>query len=158
MKNRLIQFGGKAIKPFIEQIKGKKVCYVLRKTFLGNVPIVEAKLPFVQWHGATEDEYFISTFYGGIVTLDLNEREMLLGKPETVIVVALVKSLETLNKSSTTSEQFSDKVNLNCQYINSEYKKDLDTIRFSDIMKIIGWKFVSRKVKEEDHFLNDSFQ
>jgi len=119
------------------------------------MPMLETKMPFVQWRGTTETEFFAVTFYGGIVTLDINERELLLGREENVLVVAVVKSLVALNKASKTKDQFTKKLQLNIEYINAQYLKDVETLTFKDIMRIVKWKFVSRKVKENDFGFED---
>lgn len=147
---RLIKFKGAKTPAFISRIKGKKVCDVTRHKFLNHVPLDMAKMPFVQWRGSTEDEFFVATFYGGLMTLDINEREMLLGNEETVTIVALASKVQTLNAASTSDEEFAHKVQMNAEYLAKGYMDDVENLKFSELMKIIGWKFASRKVKEED--------
>lgn len=149
MSARLIKFNGKKADSLLKQIKGKKVCHVIRRKILNAVPQAATKFPFLQWSGTTEDEFFVATFYAGLLTLDINEREMLLGWQETVIIVALSSQLETLNIIAKTNKDFTEKADQNAFYLQNQYQDDLENLSFRDAMKIFGWKFASRKVKEE---------
>jgi hypothetical protein len=153
MSARLIKFNGKKADSLLKQIKGKKVCDVVRRRTLRTFadPRSEKKFPFLQWSGTTEDEFFVATFYAGLLTLDVNEREMLLGRQETVIIVALSAQLETLNVIAKNDTDFTEKADQNAFYLQNHYKDDLENLRFRDAMKIFDWKFTSRKVKEEYH-------
>jgi hypothetical protein len=145
---KLIKFEGKKIPEFLNKFKGRKVCDVSHK--IGLKPAVLGDpVPFVIWRGSTETEYFIVTFYGGMVMMDIQEREMLLGHEEFYII-ALAPTLGELNDMSMTLDQFDKKVSLNVEYLLKKYQTDIEDIRFTDVMKILGWKYVSRKVKEEN--------
>ena len=152
MDNILIKFAGRNTPDFLKSIKGKKVCNVTRRTYFRKIPFLESQMPFMQWDGSTEMEYFVITFYGGFLTFSMDEREMLLGRPENLSVIALSKQLDFLNYASKTEEQFNKQLQLNIEYIKHNYQQDAEKLTFSEIMKIIGWKFASRKVKEEESF------
>ena len=146
----LIKFNGDQTPAFLKSIKGKKVCDVTRRQRIKDLSLLNTKMPYVQWNGSTETEYFIAIFYSGMLSLDINEREMLLGTQEHVPVIAISNQLELLNEASKTKDEFNRKIQLNIKYVMGEYLKDLVNISFTEVMKIAGWKFASRKVKEND--------
>lgn len=145
---KLLKFNGSRVPDFLKKFKGRKVCDVSRKISLNTMPL-GTPLPFITWKGSTETEYFIATFYAGMVIIDIQEREMLLGQTEFYII-ALAPTLYKLNDASMTIEQFNQKVSLNAEYLVKHYNEDIKNIQFKDVMKIMGWKYASKKIKEED--------
>jgi hypothetical protein len=153
MKNRLLKFKGEKAKEYISQIKGKKVCNVVRRKLHNEVPLLGSSAPYLQWSGTTEEEFFVATFYGGLLMLDVQEREMMLGKDPEAHIVAITNKLKELNVSSKTTDQFVNKIALNVAYLKDGYPDDIENLRFTELMKIIGWKFASKNVKEDEFCL-----
>ena len=84
-----------------------------------------------------------------MVMMDVQEREILLAQ-EDFYIIALAPTLGKLNDSSITIDQFTQKINLNAEYLIKGYVEDIENIQFNDIMKVMGWKYISKKVIEED--------
>ena len=145
---KLIKFNGVRIPDFLKKFKGRKVSEVIRKVSLRPV-FLGTSVPFITWKGSTETEYFVSNFYGGMVMMDVQEREILLAQ-EDFYIIALAPTLGKLNDSSITIDQFTQKINLNAEYLIKGYVEDIENIQFNDIMKVMGWKYISKKVIEED--------
>ena len=147
--SRLVKFAGAKTPTIFSKIKGKKVCDVMYHKYVTDSNSTALKIPFSQWRGTTEDEFFIFTFCGGVLTLDINEREMLLGHSDSINIIALASKIQGMNSFSYTSQDFEKKVELNIHYLKTDYLDDIENTKFSDIMKIIGWKFVRKNIKED---------
>jgi hypothetical protein len=129
-----------------KRIEKKKVCNVVEYILLSHAG------PYKGWLGSVEDEYFSITFVKGIVSISLDEREMRLGWTinNYGMVEHLHKILVSKNIKFETIQKLADAYNL----IGADH--DTMNITFHDVMKVFNWKFKSRKVKVEEHFLNDS--
>lgn len=152
--DKLIKFNNQKNIDFLKMMKGKKVCNITRH--LQKNPIVNgvsSVLPYIRWNGTTENEYFYAMFYGGMVLMNINERELLLNTSTDFKIIALSKYLESLIKASETTNDFLKKIQCNAEYVKENFQKDLESITFQDIMSILGWKFLSRKVKEDDSYV-----
>lgn len=90
------------------------------------------------WRGSTETEYFYIVFMKGVVTLILEEREMLIGS--NIICYATLTKLVKMAKRADSVEWFT-------KYNATEYRDDLKSTTFEDIMVSLKWKFHSKKVK-----------
>lgn len=90
------------------------------------------------WRGSTETEYFYIVFMKGVVTLMLEEREMLIGS--NIICYATLTKLVKMAKRTDSVEWFT-------KYNATEYREDLKSTTFEDIMVSLNWKFHSKKVK-----------
>lgn len=138
VKFKIFQFTDEAIK---KSIQNKKVANVAEHE-VDHVIHGRYKL----WKGTTELEYFTISFIKGIITISICEREYQI--MDNIFHYAVLKDLseelERVNK---------DNKSLN-PIIQPEYNfdKDLDTIKFSDVMRILKWKYVSRKVKVDTSF------
>jgi hypothetical protein len=93
---------------------------------------------FKAWRGSTELAYFYIVFMKGVVTVILEEREMLIGTRITTYAT-LTKVTNEANKPDP-AEWF-------IKYNTTEYKDDLKTLKFKDVMVSLKWKFHSKKVK-----------
>lgn len=102
------------------------------------------------WLGSTEEEYFSIVFVNGILTISLEEREMCLGWRSLSYAII-----------DTVADAYSGKASVAKNILVQEYDlhlylKDLNEIKFKDVMKTLKWKLKSKKVKVDEHFLNDS--
>jgi hypothetical protein len=141
----------------LEPIKGKRVCDVIkhRRTRLATVFLKEVPYQTVEWRGSTEDAYFWAEFSNGVIYVDVQEREQQLGN--NAHIVGFVKAISVLNDIDFGSgnvdpqdKRYQDKIQQNAQYLLDEYPKDLETISFSDVMRLLEWKLKNKKVKEEE--------
>ena len=149
--NKLLKFRNADADSFIKEIKGKRVCHVIRRRLTKKLTLTDTSVVYLQWLGNTEDEFFIATFYGGLLTMSVGEREMFLGS--VVNVVAISKHLEPFNQSKlniNNEQEFADRIKLEAEYLKNHYADDLENLRFKHLMSIIKWKFASRKIKEDE--------
>lgn len=90
------------------------------------------------WRGSTEGEYFYIVFMKGVITVILEEREMLIGT-RGIVYSTLTKLVKIANEP--------DPVEWFIKYNEFGYKEDLKTITFEDVMVTLKWKFYSKNVK-----------
>ena len=127
---------------FKKSIENKKVCDVVEFRLSSPDGIYKG------WMGSVEDAYFSTTFVKGIISISISEREMCLGWVCTSYAV-IDKLYDVLSgKITLNTEYFID------EYNSKNYLNDVQSITFKDVMKVYKWKFKSRKVKVEQHFLN----
>lgn len=93
------------------------------------------------WRGSTETSFFFIVFMKGVVTVIIEEREMLIGTRITTYAT-LTKLVKMANKPDS-AEWFA-------KYNVSEYKDDLNALKFEDVMTALKWKFHSKKVKVKE--------
>jgi hypothetical protein len=122
----------KTPKEDIERVQNRKVMDVEEYEVSGMLGDYKA------WKGSTEAEYFYIVFMKGVVTVILEEREMLIGK--NVISYAILTKLFNLANKPNSVESFDE-------YNETSYKEDLKSVTFQDIMVSLKWKFYSDKVK-----------
>jgi hypothetical protein len=97
--------------------------------------------------GSTEDAYFSIIFTHGVLCVAFEEREMCLGWNS--INYAVVDSIA----DSFTYPPSAAKDLIVRQYDQKFAVEDVETIQFKDVMKSLKWKYKSKKVKLEEHFL-----
>jgi hypothetical protein len=127
-----------------KRIQNKKVCDVVEF-------IVPSDLGYYKgWIGSTENEYFSVAFVKGVLSVSLEEREMRVGWDITnVAMVSYLHDLLTTKKMDVST------INHIVDVYNKEScENDIKSVKFTDIMKVLDWKFKSRKVKVDIHFLN----
>jgi len=106
---------------------------------------------YVGWYGNTETEYFSVVFVSGIVSISVAERQMKIGEEYSLPLIA-----SKLEKAASTTDQL-EKLRLIARYNTKYSNKDLETVSFKDIMKPLGWKLASKKVKINYDLIESDF-
>jgi hypothetical protein len=116
----------------VDLLLGKKVEHVTQTKRLNCVGV-----PFIGWNGTTEDEFFVMAFVVGVLTISINEREMRLADPDSLSVAGFSKNcydrLTAGNKEKA------------LEYNNVDYHKELESLEFKDVMKLLKWTWKDKK-------------
>ncbi len=130
-----------------KRIFNKKVCGVVEFILPSDLGYYKG------WIGSTENEYFSIAFVKGVLSVSLEEREMQVGwNISNVAMVTHLHKLITTQKMDISA--ISKMVNT---YNLDGCDDDVKAIKFTDVMTVLKWKFASRKVKVDEHFLNSVF-
>ena len=144
------------IRAFFKQMKKKTVDFVIQTTMHQKVQSLLSQLvetpdtekltsfPYLMWKGETQDGYFRIIFYAGVIVMVFSEREMMLDYTPGVNIACVPEFREMLNVPGT-----ADRMTRNVQYMVDEYPKQLENIRFSDIMRVLGWRYTKKGTKVE---------
>lgn len=127
-----------------KRIQGKKVCDVVEFVIPSDLGYYKG------WIGSTENEFFNIALVKGVLSISLEEREMCVGwKITNVAMITHLHKLITSTKINAV-----DIAKILDTYNHKDCDADVKDVKFSDVMKVLKWKFKSRKVKVDEHFLN----
>lgn len=93
---------------------------------------------FKAWKGSTEMAYFYIIFSRGVLTVVLEEREMLIGS--RITTYATLTKLAKMAKTPEAVEWFT-------KYNLTGYQEDIKNVTFGHVMTTLKWKLHSKKVK-----------
>jgi len=129
-----------------ESVKDRVIEYVTEY----KIKSIDGK-KYAGWYGSTETEYFSIVFVGGVVSISLAERQMKIGEDYCLpLIVSRLKSVAITNDNN---KKLVVLGNYNYKHAN----KDLDRVSFKDVMKPLGWKFASKKVKVQYDLIESDF-
>lgn len=151
MKKILAKIESLVADEYFSEVGNRKVCHVVRHNKTEILPYNIPPVPYVQWTGSTESEYFTAKFYGGVLSIVIAEREMELTEDRRM-GIAVCQSLKKLVPHIKSERDIIKIAPQHSQYIMNDYTEDLANITFRDVMKILDWRYLSRKVKEDDSF------
>jgi len=129
-----------------ESVKNRLIEYVTEY----KIKSIDGK-KYVGWYGTTETEFFSIVFVGGVVSVSLAERQMQIG--ESYCLPLIVSKLE---KAALIDDQM-EKIRILSKYNLNYANRDLEKATFKDIMKPLGWKFASKKVKVQYDLVESGF-
>lgn len=98
------------------------------------------------WTGSTEMEYFNIIFVRGVLTISLEEREMLLGGNSVIYYAMTQMLIDVLSKVKNNNISVEAKEACERYHLN-EYVGELNDVDFKAVRKILKWKMKSKKVK-----------
>lgn len=97
------------------------------------------------WSGTTENEFFFIVFSHGMLTISLEEREMMIfRKPCTI---AMEEKLAQSLKENCVDENSVHADLLKANYNDEHGFKDTEEITFQDVMDVLKWELAHRDVQ-----------